>query len=424
VGMEEAALYDELGVAQTAAPEEIAAAYRRLAREFHPDRNRQPGAAERMKRINAAYAVLRAPSRRAQYDARLRRAVGAAPERATPAGAPPPVFCQRCGRLDATLRFSVFTTVVGPPLFSRRTAHPGCFCAACRRDVALRCNLQTAALGFWGVPRGTWWSLQALWINGRGGQQPAVANARLLRAAAAELWARGIAAEGVAADRLTLEFEDDRETAERVAARLRAEPRLAPLVEAAAARSRRGVRLEWMAPACVALALVAAAGIAGALRPSPASPAAPVVPPAAASVRAALPAAGAAAWWGEVAPVWNQSAQAEAALNAALQHTSSGSAGWRSLDGAGIAFQGRVEAAKVALGRVPPGDTALEQEFTKAFMAGLAEWAVGASTLTAAAGTQDGIKARTAIATIEAGDATLVDAQQLMPSALLPPAST
>jgi curved DNA-binding protein CbpA len=57
----------------SADPEVIEAAYRRLALKYHPDHNRGDSQAEeQMKRINAAFGVLRRPDLRAQYDAHSR----------------------------------------------------------------------------------------------------------------------------------------------------------------------------------------------------------------------------------------------------------------------------------------------------------------------------------------------------------------
>ena len=60
--------YDVLGVPRGASDEEIKKAYRKLARKYHPDVNQDPGAEDRFKVINEAYAVLGDPERRAQYD--------------------------------------------------------------------------------------------------------------------------------------------------------------------------------------------------------------------------------------------------------------------------------------------------------------------------------------------------------------------
>ncbi|NEO71127.1 molecular chaperone DnaJ [Moorena sp. SIO3H5] len=60
--------YDLLGVSRDADKDEIKRAYRRLARKYHPDVNKEPGAEERFKEINRAYEVLSEPETRARYD--------------------------------------------------------------------------------------------------------------------------------------------------------------------------------------------------------------------------------------------------------------------------------------------------------------------------------------------------------------------
>src|SRR5690349_13448634 len=60
--------YATLGVAKNATQSEIQKAYRKLAKKYHPDINKEKGAEDQFKKVNEAYEVLKDPTTRKKYD--------------------------------------------------------------------------------------------------------------------------------------------------------------------------------------------------------------------------------------------------------------------------------------------------------------------------------------------------------------------
>ena len=60
--------YEALGVGRNASDDELKAAFRKLARQYHPDVNKEADSEEKFKEINEAYGVLSDKDKRARYD--------------------------------------------------------------------------------------------------------------------------------------------------------------------------------------------------------------------------------------------------------------------------------------------------------------------------------------------------------------------
>lgn len=82
--------YRVLQVAPTAEQEVVNAAFRVLAKKYHPDRDKTRAGARRMAELNAAWALVRDPVRREQWDRNQRRAVYGFATSAKPTGSVPP----------------------------------------------------------------------------------------------------------------------------------------------------------------------------------------------------------------------------------------------------------------------------------------------------------------------------------------------
>src|SRR4051794_9494702 len=123
-------LYKVLGVGKEASQEEIRRAYRRLARKYHPDANREdPKAEERFKEVQHAYEVLSNPEKRREYDEGPRAFFGAG----SPAGG------NTRGRFDAN--FSDLSDLFGSfgDVFGSAGNRPG---TTRGEDVTMSVNLR------------------------------------------------------------------------------------------------------------------------------------------------------------------------------------------------------------------------------------------------------------------------------------------
>jgi len=100
--------YEVLQVDAAADQEAIDAAYKRLARKYHPDRNSDASSTEKMQQLNVAYGMVRNPDRRRQYDldcrADARRARREQRERKSEVPAPQPKLTGRPGLISQMLK--------------------------------------------------------------------------------------------------------------------------------------------------------------------------------------------------------------------------------------------------------------------------------------------------------------------------------
>lgn len=207
--------YQTLQVDSAASQEVIEAAYRRLARVYHPDRNRGADATLRMQELNEAYGVLSDQQRRAAYDLELAARAREAQRRQTDtnsasttaqsassgraqsaynttsqaeqwtsaqqaAASGMPVACQDCGRSDSTLRYAGYPYVLSFLIVTLRRGDVALCCEKCRKRRMLNAKILTGIMGWWGIPFGPIFTLMVL-FGPNGGKIPSEGNAEYLR---------------------------------------------------------------------------------------------------------------------------------------------------------------------------------------------------------------------------------------------------
>jgi TPR repeat protein len=204
--------YQTLGLERSASEKQIKQAYRGLCKQYHPDHNKSSDAHARMQEINEACRILSSPVRRAEYDQllRLQEQQGQpTTDGASGHGTTEQCRCEKCGRVDPTLRVAVFTWVVSLLVVTYRRGWAKILCARCRTKYALLFDLQNFFMGWWGIPFGLLWTLQALWHNSLGGQQPEENNALFLSGLGYEFHRKGDLKAAASALKASLHFKKD-----------------------------------------------------------------------------------------------------------------------------------------------------------------------------------------------------------------------
>lgn len=162
--------YSRLGLSPEASADEIKTAYRRLAKDCHPDRNRNADATSKFQALTEAYEILSDVRSRAAYDGKnTERPDSGDTENSS---AIPPVSCSSCGMVTAQPRHAVFRQVVSMLITTVRTPIQGIYCAECARKKALRASLVSGLFGWWGIPFGPIFTIFEIIRNASGGFEP------------------------------------------------------------------------------------------------------------------------------------------------------------------------------------------------------------------------------------------------------------
>lgn len=183
--------YAVLGVDPSASIDKIKKAFKAKAQQLHPDRNPSAEATRQFQYLNQAYQVLSNSHSRSEYDANTYLFVEHSDVEKRTSAPVAPIICCVCGKISAQPRYAIYRHVVSFVVATHRGGHQGVFCAKCGAKRAYKNSLTTWILGWWGIPWGPIYSVQAILHNMLGGEQPPLSNFRLLGMQAAHFASNG-----------------------------------------------------------------------------------------------------------------------------------------------------------------------------------------------------------------------------------------
>lgn len=160
---------------------QVKSAYRRRAKQLHPDRNNAADATKLFQLLHEAYGVLIDESLRAEYD--VADEIEIVEENSYDVSVEDdflePVVCCCCMVISEQPRYAIFYEVKSF-FITKRKIIEGIFCSVCAEEKATKALMKTWLFGWWGLPYGPLYSLEAIFINLLGGKKPSYANANLL----------------------------------------------------------------------------------------------------------------------------------------------------------------------------------------------------------------------------------------------------
>ncbi len=202
--------YRILNVDKNASIEEINTAYFRLAKQYHPDRNKGIDATNKMKELNEAYEILKNPKKRSDFDRTFNRQNQEPYAKARYYSMNDYLKnfkCQRCGVTDHTLRIVHFPYAVSLIFVTLKRGWGGIFCSECRKEEMAKAKFISLFFGWWGLPWGIVYTLKSLFSFW--GEIPNQVNAEYVKALGRVLYNLGDYFDARIAFKESLEISDD-----------------------------------------------------------------------------------------------------------------------------------------------------------------------------------------------------------------------